>query len=529
MRYLLHHSVDESATRYPAHEAMRFRGIGLTYAGLAQRSAQLARLLHDQGVRRGDRIGVFLNKSLETVVAIYGVLRAGAAYVPLDPRSPAARLVGIIQDCDMHGVISQDDKAAILADVAEEAASLKFLVGLSGGASVDGVRTFSWDDVAEFPPQPPAVRVMEHDLAYIMYTSGTTGAPKGIMHTHYSGLSYVRMSAATYDIRHEDRLSNHPALHFDMSTFDYLTGPYCGTTTVIIPESHMLFPAELSRLVQDERLTVWYSVPFALSQMLLNGALDDRDWSSLRWVLYGGEPFPVDHLRALLNRLPWVRFSNVYGPAEVNQCTVYNIPAPAAWPDDFSDVPLGDIWDNADGLVVDDEDQPPAAGAVGELLVRTPTMMRGYWNRPDLNERVFYYQALAGGFSATYFRTGDLVRTGDDGLLYFMGRKDHQVKVRGFRIELPEIDRVLGGHPVVEAGAGFVTRGEQADELCAAVVLVGGHTGEAGALKAHLQSHLPHYAVPDRIVFVQALPRTSAGKVDRKALQRQFQQQSNIE
>ncbi|MCA9890576.1 MAG: AMP-binding protein, partial [Anaerolineae bacterium] len=298
--------------------------------------------------------------------------------------------------------------------------------------------------------------------------------------------------------------------------------PYCGATTIIIPEAYTLFPASLSKLIQDERMTIWYSVPFALTQLLLRGALDDRDLSSLRWILYGGEPFPLDQLKALMERLPNARVSNVYGPAEVNQCTYYHIPSPDDWPDDLKTIPLGEIWDNAEALIVDEADGTIEDSHVGELVVRAPTMMRGYWQRPDLNERAFYRVQSNSSLEHVFYRTGDLVYRNDEGLLEFVGRKDHQVKIRGYRVELAEVDRILTLHDSVEQGTAYVMPDADGDKLGAAVKLMDGATIEAKDLLMHLQAHLPHYAVPDGIRFVTSFPRTGTGKVDRRALQAQM-------
>ena len=171
---------------------------------------------------------------------------------------------------------------------------------------------------------------------------GINGEPKGIMHTHASGLAYAKISSDVYGLTSADRLSNFPPIHFDQMTFDYFSGPLAGATTVIIPEEYMKFPASLSELVEDEKLTVWYSVPFALIQMLLHGALDEQDCSTLRWVIYGGEPFPPKHMHALQTLWPNATFSNSYGPAETNQVNAYHLPSIAA--DRVEPIPIGQIW-----------------------------------------------------------------------------------------------------------------------------------------------------------------------------------------
>ncbi len=496
----------------------------LTYAALSQRSNQLAHLLREQGIREHDRVGVFLNKSLETMIAIYGILKAGGAYVPLDPQSPSTRLADIIQDCGIRGIITQPNKRAVLADAGTQQDVLQFAVGAAASDAHDlPIRTYTWDDVAQLPTTLPNVRLMEHDLAYVMYTSGSTGKPKGMMHTHYSGASYVRMSAATYGVTSEDRLSNHSPLHFDMSTFDYLTGPASGATTIIIPEAYKLFPVNLAQLIEKERISIWYSVPFALIQLLLRGALEQRDLTSLRWVLYGGEPFPLEHLRALIERLPGTRFSNVYGPAEVNQCTYYHIPPPAEWADDNSPVPIGYLCQNVEARILAADDALAVDGEIGELAIRSGTMMRGYWNRPDLNAKAFYRVSVAPGLEKVFYRTGDLAKQDDDGVYHYFGRKDRQVKIRGYRVELAEVEHALTTHELVEEGATYAVKSDDGDHVGAAVILRGGAELTQADLIAYLRGRVPPYAVPDTIRFMDAFPRTGTGKIDRRALQQEAQ------
>jgi amino acid adenylation domain-containing protein len=362
---------------------------------------------------------------------------------------------------------------------------------------------------------------MEHDLAYIMYTSGSTGMPKGLMHTHYSGLSYAQMSISTYDVHHQDRLSNHSPLHFDMSTFDYFSGPLAGATTVIIPEEYTKLPASLSKLIETEQLTIWYSVPFALIQLLLRGVLEARDLSRLRWVLFGGEPFPPKHLRALMAQWPQARFSNVYGPAEVNQCTFYHVPPIPK--DSDEQIPIGEMCDNAEGLVVDASDQAVAPGQVGELLVRAPTMMRGYWGRPDLNLKVFYRRSVFPDYEEIFLRTGDLVRLRQDGRNYdFLGRKDRQIKTRGYRVELDEIEAALLSHQGVEEAAVFAVHDSQGSQRIEAAVIPKSEAAtDIVDLMEHISGLLPWYAVPGKINPMASFPRTTSGKIDRTSLQEQ--------
>jgi amino acid adenylation domain-containing protein len=520
MVYLLSQIIDNAAQKFPERPAFRFQGDTASYADLSVWTNQLANVLIDQGVKRRDRVGIFMNKGLEMPLAVHGIMKAGAAYVPIDPAAPAERLKFIINDCNISLLIADKAKATVLGTIAGQT-SLKYLIGTVTGAGLP-YRAISWDEIRSAPAHHPLQHpVMEDDLAYIMYTSGSTGQPKGIMHTHRSGLSYAKLSAHTYGLHEGDRLGNHSPLHFDMSTLEFLSGPLQGACTVLIPEEYAKLPASLSKLIEEERLTVWYSVPFALCQLLLRGAMESKSLESLRWVLFGGEPFPPKYLRALMEVLPKARFCNVYGPAEVNQCTYYHITDLPG--NDLESVPIGRVWPNCEGLVVDDEDQPVSEGNQGELLIRTPTMMRGYWNRDDLNAKAFFIREPFSNYSEIFYRTGDLVRLNDDGDYVYLGRKDRQIKTRGYRVELDEVEAALSRHQEVEEAAAFaLPDAEGTAMVAAAVILKNGSTIGPSELIHFLKSLLPAYALPGVIRIYHIFPRTSSGKIDRLKL-REFE------
>ena len=496
-------------------------GKSLTYKELVRGANNLACVLHDQGVKRGDRVGIYLHKSLETPVAVYGVMAAGAVYVPIDPMMPLSRLVYVIRDGGIRHLISEESKRSNLQELAGEKTALRTIVGLAP-EPIAPYRLVSWDEVNRTPVgAPPDVGTVEQDMAYIMYTSGSTGEPKGIIHTHHSGLSYTKLSAETYGLRPEDRLANFAPLHFDQSTFEYFSGPLAGATTVIIPEPYNKLPASLSKLISDERATIWYSVPFALTQLLLNGVLSDRDLGALRWVLFGGEPFPTKYLRALMTLLPWSRFSNVYGPAEVNQCTYFHVPPLPQGSDE--PIPIGQLWDNTEGLIINDDDDQVAPGDIGELAVRTPTMMRGYWGRHDLNDKAFYYRNATDDYRDRFYRTGDLVQLDPDGNLRLLGRKDRQIKTRGYRVELDEVEAAILSHEAVQETAAFpIPDTDGSQQVAAAVMFKPGASTSTNQLTAHTTKHLPGYAVPTSIKIMDQFPRTSSGKINRRELQKQW-------
>lgn len=523
MTYLLSHLLDNAAERSPEKEAFRCEGDRLTYGELLLRANGLAQWLVAHGVKRGDRVGIYLSKSLESAVSIYGIWKAGAAYVPLDPGAPTARIAYSLNHCGITHLITHRSKRKQLSAILKDAPQIKWIVGLpeSVDLKADIAANITRCDWADLPKSEtaPAVTLVAQDLAYIMYTSGSTGTPKGMMHTHYSGLSYARLVTDTYGLRASDRIGNHSPLHFDISTLGFFAGPLVGATTVIIPAAYTKLPASLSQLMQDEALSIWYSVPFALTQLLLRGVLSERDLSTLRWVLFAGEPFPSKHLYELMDYLPGARFSNIYGPAEVNQCTYYHIPRlakGAAVPTEIP--PIGQIWGNSEALVVDDADQPVATGEVGELLVRSATMMSGYWQRPDLTAKAFYHTQVAGQ-SAVFYRTGDLVQQ-VEGQYRFLGRKDRQIKTRGYRVELDGVEAVLVACSEIEEAATYaVPQKDGSHQIEAAVILqAGSELGESDIMR-YASERLPAYAIPQKVAIMPTFPRTGTGKINRLALQ----------
>lgn len=512
MLFLLPQAVDNAAEKVPEHLAFRFSGQSLTYGELARRSNGMARLLLEQGVKRGDRVGIFMNKNLHSPVAMYGIMKAGAAYVPLDPFAPTSRIGFVISDCGIRHIVTSDLKLE-QSQLLQEERGIECLIGVDG--NYGGLRRIPWDVVSVASTDtPPSVELTEQDLAYILYTSGSTGTPKGIMHTHRSGLSFAMWAAENYGLTCEDRISSHAPLHFDLSTFDFFAAAIAGATTIAIPEGITKLPASMSKLIQDEQITIWYSVPFALIQLLERGGLQGRDMSSLRWVLFAGEVFPAKHLRNLQIALPHLQLSNLYGPTETNVCTSYNVPS--LMEDSDEPIPIGKPCANVETLVLGTDDRPVASNEVGELLIRGGVVMRGYWGRPDLNQSAFFRRRMFDHFEDVFYRTGDLVQREHDGNFKYLGRKDRQIKTRGYRVELDEIEAVLLSHRLVKEAATYaIPDGEGSNIIEAAVAAKNQSELTEETLLSHLTDSLPSYAIPVKIHILDALPRGSTGKVDR--------------
>ncbi|MGI9602001.1 MAG: amino acid adenylation domain-containing protein [Acidimicrobiales bacterium] len=492
--------VPEQARLRPNAPAVRCGDDEWSWAEFDDEVARTAGLLLRLGVGSGDRVGICLYKSMRTPLAVHAVLRAGAAYVPLDPQAPDPALAAVINDCGIEVVVTDQPAAARLDRLSPLVSGLRAVLG----GSPDGpFASVGWDDRGE---AVATVAIEPDDMAYVMYTSGSTGQPKGIMHTHRSALAYATRAAATYQLVPDDRLGFLTPIHFDMSTFELFAGPMVGACTVVVGEAHLRLPASLSQLIQDQHLTTLYGVPFLFTQLLDRGVLAERDLSRVRWLLYGGEPFAAARLAEWMHLLPDCRVSNVYGPAEVNQCTHHHLDAPPA-ADEV--VPIGACWEGAAGRVVDEDRRSIPAGEAGELEISAPTMMSGYWGRPDLTaERVSLDDS-----GRRWYRTGDLVVEGDNGEYCFLGRLDDQVKVRGHRLELTPVELAVASvDGVRHAVAGVVPGAEGASELVA--VFVG--SAETDAVIKSVAGSLPPYAVPTRVQAVPDLPTGSTGKIDRR-------------
>lgn len=523
MTYLLTHLIEQAAQADPDHAALRCRGQTLTYGELVERAAALAHALIEDGVRPGDRVGILLAKSFDSAVALYGIMAAGAVYVPLDPGSPVSRIAFVVRDCGITRLVSHDRFLPALLALEDGGVAIDTVFGIEDGSAAP-FATVPWREVATRPTTPPPITTTEQDLCYILYTSGSTGTPKGIMHTHRSALAWAEVTAAEYGLTSSDIISNYAPLHFDLSTLDYFGGARARATTVIIPEEHTRFPASLAALIADERMTVLYTVPLALVRLAAPGTLDGKDLSRLRLVLFGGEPMPIKHLRQMMASLPQAQFVNVYGPTETNGCTHYRVPAV---PDEQDlGLPIGRPYPNVTVRVVDAEGQPVAAGGQGELLVRAPTLMRGYWGRPDLNASAFALVEGVGGRPDVYHATGDLVSPTETGELAFLGRRDRQIKARGNRVELDEVESVLLGHPGVhEAAVYALADAEGSLQPHAEVILNPGSAATLREIRTHASRALPPYAVPASIAVREGFPRTSTGKIDRRRMQSDAQAQ----
>jgi amino acid adenylation domain-containing protein len=531
MAYLLQHLLTEAAARAPRRPAVAAGEGSLTYEELDGLSNQVARALLAQGVAPGDRVGILAPKSAASVVAAYGALKAGACYVPLDPKSPAERLSSIIRDSGIAVLLTDEGTRHRTGEMAASVPQLRGVVvagphwGPAGpqtpGTVPPELAAVPWETVLAEPDDALAGDgAIESDLAYILYTSGSTGTPKGVMISHRAALTFVEWAAACAGLHEEDRICSPAPLHFDLSVFDIFATCRATACMVVLPEMTSTFPGRLAQWLEREQITVWYSVPSVLTMLATYGNLRGFGLSRLRAVIFAGEVFPVKHLNRLMDELPHPRYLNWYGPTETNVCTWFEVPAAEDRLELVAPVPIGKACANTEVFAVTGQGgRVSRPGEEGELYARGPGLMNGYWGRPDKTREVLVRNPFQDAYDEPAYRTGDLVTVDGEGNYVFLGRRDGMVKTRGYRVEVGEVEAALYTHPAIREAVVLPIPDELLGSRLQAVVSTNGSEELTRQdVIEHCRRLLPRYMVPDVVEFCEALPRTSTGKVDRARL-----------
>jgi amino acid adenylation domain-containing protein len=526
MTYLLQHLLIDSALSYPEYEAVRYQEQTLTYQQLDRITNQLANTLLKTGVRRGDRVGIFLNKSLGSLISVFGILKAGGVYVPLDPNAPVKRLAYIARNCDIKVLVTSNGKSETLTDFFSEDSTVSTVVFLDDlqdeHSFPDSINIISREYIdKEDASHSPTIDTIDNDLAYILYTSGSTGDPKGVMISHRTIFTFINWCSDTFKLSPDDRVTSHAPLHFDLSTFDIFVTIKAGGTVVIIPEMLSIFPPRLAKFLQNERITITYLVPSVLSLLVNYGNLAELDFSSMRLILFAGEVFPIKYLRELASTISHVDYYNLYGPTETNVCTYYKIQPADLEPERTQPVPIGKACENIEVFAVDEQGRLiTEPGIEGELWVRGSCVAQGYWGDAEKTSKNFVSNDYQPYFSELAYRTGDIVTLHGDRINWiYIGRRDHMVKSRGYRIELGDIEAALYSHSgVKEAAVIAVPDDLLGNRIKAFIVPFGENHLLESELETHTSKRLPKYMIPESFVICDALPKTSSGKVDRTRL-----------
>ncbi len=500
-----------SAERSPDKVALVCDNQRLTYAEIEAMANRLANALRERGVGRGDRVGIFLNNTVEAVVSIFATLKAGGVFVFINHTTKQDKLAYILNNCAAVALITEARKAAMSDEIAAEVPSLRarVLCGKNAGNAAESrAGCLAFDAIQTTCPaeRPPQVNI-DLDLACLIYTSGSTGDPKGVMSDH-SNVVFAASSIIQYLENVEDDivLSVIP-LSFDYGLYQLLMVFKFGGTLVL--EKGFTYPAAVLQLVEKERATGFPIVPTIMA-MLLQMDLSAFDLSSLRYISNTAAALPPSHIQEFRRKFPWVTVVSMYGLTETKR-TLY-------LPPDQIDIRPGSVGIAIPGTEVwleDENGQRVGPGEIGELVIRGRHVMRGYWNAPEATAQRYRPGPLPG---ERVCYSGDLFRMDDEGYLYFLGRKDDIIKSRGEKVAPKEVENILYQIPsVVEAAVVGVPDPILGEAVKAFVVIQGNHLTEKDVL-AHCRAHLEDYMIPKFVEFRDELPKTSSGKIKKTGL-----------
>jgi amino acid adenylation domain-containing protein len=489
----VHELFQEQVRRTPENVALVFQGEELTYRSLNRRANHLASHLKVLGVGPEVRVGLCVERSPEMVIGLLAILKAGGAYVPLDPHYPAGRLAYMVQDAQTPVLVMQPEFAGLAA----------------GSRSRIVVLDENWaheSDLADIHLH--SLAEMEH-LAYVIYTSGSTGKPKGVMVSHRAISNHLQWRQRVYPLSVHDRFLHKASLSFDISAWEILAPLLAGARLIMAAPGMQQDSAYLADLMVHAGVTVAHFNPSMLRAVLEEPAI--RKCHTLQRVFCGGEAMAPELQELFLKTLP-AELHNQYGPTET---TVDVLLWDCGRNSPGKTIPIGRPIDNTTAYILGPDLLPVPVGVVGELCIGSMPVARGYLNSPALTADRFIPDPFAVEAGARLFQTGDLARYDRHGNIEFIGRADRQVKVRGFRIELEEVESVLCAHPAVKEAAVVIHASGEGNKRLAAHLV---SSASREDIRLYLSTRLPEYMVPSAFVLMDALPRTATGKIDRKSL-----------
>ena len=474
----LYRLLEASAELFPKNTAIIFGENQVSYSQLNTFAHQIKDILIGIHVTAGSRVAICAPKSIEFVSSIFGILKSGAAYLPVDYYAPIERNKFIIKNCEVAVLIINKDLFSYFEN------------------EFDFVETLG-NDLIIAKNKSTNLKKSPEDLAYVLYTSGSTGVPKGVMYSNSAALEFVNWSSTVFNPAHTDCFSSHAPFHFDLSIFDLYVSIKHGAKLVLIKEDVGKQPLLLAQLIAEQKISIWYSTPSILNMLDEYGKMEKYDYSYLRMVLFAGEVFPYTKFNNLKRKIPAPEYYNLYGPTETNVCTYYRLPKTQE-----KAIPIGKVCEHYESLVVDEE-----------LLIAGNGVMLGYWNPEG---KISFWKDATGKI---WYKTGDLVDVDEDGNYVFKGRRDRMVKRNGYRIELDEIEAALDKHPAISKSAviGFVNTEEQMT-ISAIVLIKKGAEKSVVKMKEYCMNNLPSYMIPNDFLFVEDLPYTSSHKVDYQKL-----------
>lgn len=503
----LHSFLRNSAHRSPQKIAVIGPdGTAISYQELFDRATCLSDILISNGANKGDRIGLLSTKSIDKVIAIFGILMAGCAYIPVDPGSPIERNSYIFNDCGVSFILGEPmllEPVLLTFNLSPE------ILNFENGTNYQLVK-LAYEKQVEIPGF-----ISEHSvLSYILYTSGSTGNPKGVVFTHEKSLEFVNWCISQFKPNQSDIFSSIAPFHFDLSTHDIYVSIAIGATLVLIDDKQNKQPALVAEIIAKNKISICYTTPSTLRLLIQFGKLENHNFNNLRIVHFAGEVFPVKHLRSLKEIWAQADFYNLYGPTETNVCTWFKIPEYIA-DNQVDPFPIGQSCQHFESKIFNINENIISTSREGELCISGKGIMAGYWNLPEKMEEVFFNTEEG----KLWYRTGDIVQIDEENNFVYKSRKDRMVKRRGYRVELGEIENALYKNENVIEAAVISVPDEENGILIKA--FIGWNPSVAPSLiqiKSHCANHLPNYMIPDKIIFKDSLPKTSTDKLDYQKL-----------
>lgn len=474
--------LENSAKKYPDKIVIEDKNEEISYKDLYNIS--LSSGIHITSILDSDKqvVGILMDKSIDFLVAVFGILSISKAYVPLDEGLPQERLKYIVEDAGINCIITDQKNYSISAQLCNKPILL------------DRSSILTKNSSERFKASPASI-------AYILYTSGSTGRPKGIIHTQRSAIAFISWAVQYFNVGYEDVLSSHAPFHFDLSIFDIFASVYAGAKLCLLPKSISCFPASLIKYIISKKITIWYSVPYIIVNMFSDVHIEQCEFNELRIIIYAGEAMSIENAKKIKDRLPMVCLFNLYGPTETNVITYYKVDG-QTWNRQDKQIPIGYSCPYADIKVLNEEGNEAEVGESGELCVTSDSLMSGYVGAKML------------GTADRYYHTGDIVHIDENGLIVFHGRKDYMTKVNGFRVELGDIENNIRGYPNVLDCYAKIDRTQKRDKIV--VTIEAEQNFCVNSLEDSLKKSLPGYMLPDEYILCDKLERNSRGKIVRK-------------
>ena len=511
---LLHGFLINDAEKYPDKEALVFNEQRLTYSEINNKSTQLANSLLEMGLSRHDRVIIYLDNSIETIISILGVLKAGGAFVVLNPLIKSSKFDYIIKDSGAKIIITHSRKYDVVLEAINFHNKDKKIIWI--GSAIDDVNNFGFNELIECQPINASKKlkfqmekIIDYDLAALIYTSGSTGEPKGVISSHHNMISAARSIIEYLENSPEDIILNVLPLSFDYGLYQMIMSILFGGKLIL--ETSFMFPLKILQAIEDENVTGFPIVPTIVALLLKMKELERYKLNSLRYISNTGAAFPIPHIQKFNKLFPHVKIFSMYGLTECKRISY--LPS-----DQIQKRPgsVGKAIPNCEVFILDENGNEVQQGEIGELAVRGSNVMRGYWNSPELTQKVYKPGKIQG---ETLLFTGDLFRQDEDGFLYFLGRKDDMIKSKGERISPKEIENKLCEIPgVAEAAVIGVPDEILGQAIKAFIVKKESNSIDQNYILQFCLRNMESFMVPKFVEFISELPKSPNGKVDKKIL-----------